>query len=138
MNTFNICFLSRVLLEYILPTISKRIKVFLLQSLTLKDRGRGGVAKTSFFPFYSVSLKRDSVKWHQKMTSYNKVVQWGASIHCNWPMVKFILASYWLFYRMASFFGATLRCLYPRIFYINLWHSLCSLLNSYRLRVSGT
>ena len=45
------------------------------------------------------------------MTSYNKVAQWEASKHCNWPIVKFILASHWLFYRMTSFFGATLRCL---------------------------
>ena len=36
------------------------------------------------------------------MTSYNKLDQWD-HIHCNWLMVKFILASHWLFYRMIFF-----------------------------------
>ena len=59
----------------------------------------------------SIAVKWDSSKWHQKMTSYNKVVQWEASIHCNWPMVKYILTIHWLFYRITSFFGDISRCL---------------------------
>ena len=38
----------------------------------------------------------------QIMTSYDRICQWVVSIHCNWLMVKFMLASHWLFYRMAS------------------------------------
>ena len=30
--------------------------------------------------------------WRQKIN------QWEASIHCNWPMVKFIVASHWLIF----------------------------------------
>ena len=28
----------------------------------------------------------------------NKISQWDASIHCNWPIVKLIVASHWLFF----------------------------------------
>ena len=49
------------------------------------------------------------------MTSYNKVDQWKARIQCNWPMVKFILASYWLFFS----YDVILHCLHN--FRCKLW-----------------
>ncbi len=47
------------------------------------------------------------------MTSYIKIDQWETSIHCNWPMVRFILASHKSFLSLGViFFEGTLCCLH--------------------------
>ena len=44
--------------------------------------------------FDQISEPRKSVElWRQKKITIN---QWEASIHCNWPMVKYIAVSHWL------------------------------------------